>query len=475
MREMWDYENQEPISSKTKGISEIIPEKPKNIQSISKIECELCGGNHEADQCPHESRFSQLGINATRPDTRDRFPKGKSRSMDYSKPQWRQPSLWKPAQSVNGKVSPVEPQSIKNKLTSENLSELGPGKNQLEMGCRQVLLDPKTKAWVDEQNKIKKEERPRYGRLYNEGEDLMYPDPQLNAESPIKSQKGGTAATLKKEKEALQPSCALQEYVKHIADPLVDRGWNLHLKFGKGESQEEQFVQGPSPWEPANKTNKKEKISKPQINKQIPLEMGTGGGGGGKKGGSDGRKLPEDKVEMKNYPNEDEEDDSSSETSLELDVNPQQLASVGLDRPLLRLRLTPRRRVVAAAPGGGGMPPPLGGGTETVPLQKGQKGRGSYQPVKGGGGPLQPPNGGGGGIGPPFLERGGRMPQQPVGGGGAPPPGGNGGGNENGDDNGGGDRPHPPRRNGGNGSDGGDNGDDSGGYDSPPPSDQGQP
>ena len=122
MREMWDYENQEPFLGKTKGVSEIIPEKSKNIQSISKIECELCGGNHEADQCPHESRFSQLGINTTRPDTKDRFPKGKSRSIDYSKPQWRWPSLWKPAQSVNGKMSPVEPQSIKNKLTSENLS-----------------------------------------------------------------------------------------------------------------------------------------------------------------------------------------------------------------------------------------------------------------------------------------------------------------------------------------------------------------
>ena len=40
MREMWDYENQEPISSKTKGASEVISEKPKNIQSISKIECD---------------------------------------------------------------------------------------------------------------------------------------------------------------------------------------------------------------------------------------------------------------------------------------------------------------------------------------------------------------------------------------------------------------------------------------------------
>ena len=71
--------------------------------------------------------------------------------------------------------------------------------------------------------------------------------------------------------------------------------------------------------------------------------MGTGGGGGGKKGGSGGKKPPEDKIEIESYPSEDEEGNSSSETSLELDVNPQQLPSVGLDRPLLRLRLTPRR------------------------------------------------------------------------------------------------------------------------------------
>ena len=412
MREMWDYENEEPSLSKTKDASEVILEGPKNVQSISKVECELCGGNHETDQCPHESRFSQLGKDASKPKTRNRFPKGKSRSIDYFKPQWKWPSLWKPAQSVNGKTSPVGPQNTKNKLTLENLSELGPEKYELEMGCGQVLLDQKTKAWVDEQNKINKKERPRYGRLYNEGEDLMYPDPQLDAGSPIKGQKGGTTATLEKEKDAPQPSHALQEFVKHIADPLVDKGWNLHLKFGKGESQKEQFVQGSSPQEPASKTDKKEKVSKPQIDKQIPLEMGTGGGGGGgKKGGSGGRKPPEDKVEMENYPNKGEKDDSSSETSLELDINPQQLASVGLNRPLLRLRLTPRRRVVAAAPGGGGSPPPLGEGTKTVPLQEGPNGRGSDQPVEGGGGPPQPPNGGGGGIDPPFLERGGKMPQ----------------------------------------------------------------
>ena len=58
MREMWDYESQEPFLGKTKDVSEMVPERSKNIQSISKIECELCGGNHEADQCPHERRFS---------------------------------------------------------------------------------------------------------------------------------------------------------------------------------------------------------------------------------------------------------------------------------------------------------------------------------------------------------------------------------------------------------------------------------
>ena len=357
---------------------------------------------------PHERSFS-LGINITRPDIKDRFPNGKSRSVDYSKPQWRWPSLWKPAQSVNGKRNLVGCQCIRNKLTSENLSELGLGKDQLEMGCRQILLDPKTKAWVDKQNKINKEKGPRYDRSYDDGRDLMHLNPQFDVESPVNSQKEGTAATLEKEKGAPQPSCALQEFVKHIVDPLVDKGWNLHLKFGKGEPQGEQF--GSSPWEPTNKIDKKETVSKPQINKQIPLEIGTGGGGGGKKGGSGGKKPPEDKIEIEGYPNEDEEDNSSSETSLELDVNPQQLASVGLDRPLLRLRLTPRRRVTTAAPGGGGMPLPLGGGTGTVPLWERQNGTGFNQPVEGGGGPPQPPDGGGGGIGLLLLERGGRTPQ----------------------------------------------------------------
>ena len=81
MREMWDYENWEPFWGKAKDVSEMVPEKSKNIQTIPKIECELCGGNHEADQCPHERRFSS-GKNTTRLDIKDRFPNGKSRIVD---------------------------------------------------------------------------------------------------------------------------------------------------------------------------------------------------------------------------------------------------------------------------------------------------------------------------------------------------------------------------------------------------------
>ena len=81
--------------------------------------------------------------------------------------------------------------------------------------------------------------------------------PELTLNLPLKSLKRGTVIT--SEKDTPQPTHALQEFVKHIADPLVNKGWNLHLKFGKGESQGEQFVKGSSPREPTTKTDKKEK------------------------------------------------------------------------------------------------------------------------------------------------------------------------------------------------------------------------
>ena len=131
---------------------------------------------------------------------------------------------------------------------------------------------------------MNKEKTLGYNKSREEARDTKHPYPQFSIGPSTKSLKRGTVIT--SEKDTPQPARALQEFVKHIADPLVNKGWNLHLKFGKGESQEEQVAQGSSPQESTAKTDRKEKISKPQIGRQIPLEMGTGGGGGGgKKGG----------------------------------------------------------------------------------------------------------------------------------------------------------------------------------------------
>ena len=378
-------------------------------------------------------------MDTTSSDTKEKLPDGKSKSVDYSKPQWKWPVIWRPAQSVNGITDLVKYHHTRGTLTPENLLELDPRKDQLGTGRKQILPDSKSKVWVDEQNRMNTEKTFGHDKSHEEARDTMHPDPQIKIEPPTKSQKRGTVIT--SEKDTPQPACALQEFVKHIADPLVDKGWNLHFKFGKGESQGEQFIQGSSPWEPTAKTDKKGKVSKPQIGRQIPLEMGTGGGGGGgKKGGNGEKRPPKDKIEIDDHPSEDEEDDSSSETSLELNIDPQQLASVRLDRPLLKLRLMPRRRrIIATAPGWGGTPPPMGGGTVAVPLPERQNGTGTNQPIEGGGGPPQPPNGVGRGTGPLLSERGRRLPQQLTGGG-APPPSGNG----NGNGNGGGGSPPPP-------------------------------
>ena len=75
-----------------------------------------------------------------------------------------------------------------------------------------------------------------YDKSHEEARDIKHPDPQINIEPSTKSLKRSTVIT--SEKDTPQPACALQEFVKHIADPLVNKGWNLHLKFGKGSPRE---------------------------------------------------------------------------------------------------------------------------------------------------------------------------------------------------------------------------------------------
>ena len=88
MKEMWDYESREPFSGKTRDISEKAPERSRGSQAKSNNECELCGGNHKVEQCPHERKFS-LGTDTTSSDSKEKLPNGKSKSVDYPKTQRR--------------------------------------------------------------------------------------------------------------------------------------------------------------------------------------------------------------------------------------------------------------------------------------------------------------------------------------------------------------------------------------------------
>ena len=125
MKEIWDYESWEPFSGRTRDVSKVAPEKSKSLQAMPKIECELCSGNHRVEQCPHERKFS-LGMDTTSSDTKDRLPNSKSKSVDYSKSQWKQPSIWRPDQSVNGITSLVRYHCARGTLTPEESVRVRP-------------------------------------------------------------------------------------------------------------------------------------------------------------------------------------------------------------------------------------------------------------------------------------------------------------------------------------------------------------
>ena len=75
-------------------------------------------------------------------------------------------------------------------------------------GCKPILSNLKTKAWVDEQNRINIEKTLGYDESCEEARNTMHPDTQIKIEPPTKSQKRGTVIT--SEKETPQPSHALQ-------------------------------------------------------------------------------------------------------------------------------------------------------------------------------------------------------------------------------------------------------------------------
>ena len=58
-------------------------------------------------------------------------------------------------------------------------------------GHKQILLDSKTKAWVDEQNRMNKEKTLGYDKSRKAAKDTKHPDPRINIESSTKSLKRG--------------------------------------------------------------------------------------------------------------------------------------------------------------------------------------------------------------------------------------------------------------------------------------------
>ena len=112
------------------------------MQAKPKVKCELCGGNHKVEQCPHERKFSS-GMDTTSSDTKDRFPNGNSKSVDYSKPQWKWPSIWRLAQSVNGITNLVRYHHTRDRLTPENFVRIGPKKRSVGNGTETTFAKSK--------------------------------------------------------------------------------------------------------------------------------------------------------------------------------------------------------------------------------------------------------------------------------------------------------------------------------------------
>ena len=87
-----------------------------------------------------------LGMDITSSDSKEKPPDGKSKSVDYSKPQRNWPTIWMPAQSVNGITNLVKYHHTRGTLIPENLLELDPRKDQLGVGHKQILLDSKNQG-----------------------------------------------------------------------------------------------------------------------------------------------------------------------------------------------------------------------------------------------------------------------------------------------------------------------------------------
>ena len=62
-----------------------------------------------------------------------------------------------------------------NRLTTENVSKFSQEQDQLDLTQQQMVVDKKTKAWVDKQNKLNKQKGQNYSAQYIGDIDQTYP------------------------------------------------------------------------------------------------------------------------------------------------------------------------------------------------------------------------------------------------------------------------------------------------------------
>ena len=109
------------------------------------------------------------------------------------------------------------------------------------------------------QNKLNSQKRLNFQGKYIEDVDQTFPMQYARDQNPESRRRGSGSNLLREQDVDPQPTWALTEFVKHVTDPLVDKGWNLHLKFGKGGPQKEEFIQGTTTPKTLTKAMDKEK------------------------------------------------------------------------------------------------------------------------------------------------------------------------------------------------------------------------
>ena len=122
--------------------------------------------------------------------------------------------MWIPDYPSRQKQAVVKQQPQKNRLTTEKVSEISQEQDQLDFSQQQMVVDKKTKAWVDAQNKLNSQKGQSYNSEYIEDVYQTYPMQYARGQVPEPNRRGSEPDLLRKQDVVPQPTQALTEFVK---------------------------------------------------------------------------------------------------------------------------------------------------------------------------------------------------------------------------------------------------------------------